>query len=103
MVIFVPFGFFISYFLRLSKIKLILVVTLVISIIIEITQYKIGRVFDIDDILLNLMGGLAGYFLYKLLFYIGDKLPRFLKKPLFYNIIIVILLVVMILYLVGWY
>lgn len=99
MVMFVPFGFFISYFLRLSKIKLIFVFTLVTSIVIEITQYKIGRVFDIDDILLNLMGGLAGYYLYKLLFYISDKLPRVLKKPLFYNIMIVGILVLMVLYL----
>lgn len=99
MVMFVPFGFFISYFLRLSKIRLILLFTLITSIIIEVTQYKIGRVFDIDDILLNLMGGLAGYYLYKLLFYIGNKLPRVLKKPLFYNIMIVGILVLMVLYL----
>ncbi|MGE5455752.1 MAG: VanZ family protein [Ignavibacteriales bacterium] len=99
MVMFVPFGFFISYFLRLSKIRLILLFTLITSIVIEVTQYKIGRVFDIDDILLNLMGGLAGYYLYKLLFHIGNKLPRVLKKPLFYNIMIVGILVLMVLYL----
>ena len=99
MVMFVPFGFFISYFFRLSKLKVIFFLTLIASVTIEVTQYKIGRVFDIDDILLNLLGGLAGYYLYKLLSYISDKLPRFLKKPLFYNIIIIVFLIIMVLYL----
>lgn len=99
MVMFVPFGFFISYFFHLSKAKIIFFLTIIASVTIEVTQYKIGRVFDIDDILLNLLGGLAGYYLYKILFYISDKLPRFLKKPLFYNIIIIVILVIMVLYL----
>ena len=40
--------------------------TLIVSIIIELIQLKIGRAFDVDDIILNIAGGLLGYFLYRI-------------------------------------
>lgn len=64
---FVPFGFFTSYYLKLDKKRIIFYITLVISIIIELIQLKIGRAFDVDDIILNLVGSLLGYFLYRLM------------------------------------
>ncbi|MDD2377270.1 MAG: VanZ family protein [Bacilli bacterium] len=99
MLIFVPFGFFISYFIKVSKVRYIVILTLIASITIEVTQYMIGRVFDVDDILLNLLGGLAGFSLYTLLFDISEKMPRALKKPFFYNIIIIVIIIVIVLYL----
>ena len=61
---FVPYGFFVSYFLKEKRTLIILILTLIVSATIEYTQLKIGRVFDIDDILLNLIGGMLGSFVY---------------------------------------
>ena len=45
---------------------------LVVSIIIELIQLKIGRAFDVDDIILNIVGGILGYYLYRIV----DKIFR---------------------------
>ena len=37
------------------------------SLSIELTQLFIGRVFDVDDILLNVLGGIIGYLFYYIL------------------------------------
>ena len=63
---FIPFGFFSSYYLKLNKKSFIFFLTLIVSIVIELIQLKIGRAFDIDDILLNIVGTLLGYYLYRL-------------------------------------
>ena len=88
MIIFIPYGFFVSYFLKLDRTKLVIFLSLVTSITIEITQLIIGRVFDVDDILLNVLGGIVGYLLYKLIKGIKDKLPRIFKTEIFYNIVV---------------
>ena len=88
MMIFIPYGFFISYFLKLDSSKQIVFLSLITSITIEITQLIIGRVFDVDDILLNLLGGITGYLLYRLIKRIKDKLPWIFKTEMFYNIFV---------------
>lgn len=99
MLIFLPFGFFVSYFLDLNKVRTIMILSLITSTCIETTQLVIGRVFDVDDIMLNIVGGMMGYFLYRVLVIIKDHLPPVLKKPLFYNIIMVIMLILILTYL----
>ena len=96
MIMFIPFGFFTSYFLKLKKIYSVFILTLLTSITIETTQLLIGRVFDIDDIFLNIIGGLFGYFIFKIIYKI-----KFLKKESIYNIIISVVLILIILYLLG--
>lgn len=96
MIMFIPFGFFISYFLKLKKIYSVFILTLLTSITIETTQLLIGRVFDIDDIFLNIIGGLFGYFVFRIIYKI-----KFLKKESIYNIIISVILILIILYLLG--
>ena len=64
---FIPFGFFTSYYLKLEKKRIIFYITLIISIVIELIQLKIGRAFDVDDIILNVVGSLIGYFMYRLM------------------------------------
>ena len=96
MMMFIPFGFFTSYFLKLKKIYSVFILTLLTSITIETTQLLIGRVFDIDDILLNILGGLIGYFIFKIIYKI-----KFLKKESIYNIIISVILILIVLYLIG--
>ena len=64
---FVPFGFFTSYYLKLDKKRIIFYLSLIVSVVIELIQLKIGRAFDVDDIILNLVGGMLGYYLYRLM------------------------------------
>ncbi len=64
---FIPFGFFTSYYLKLDKKRIIFYITLIVSVIIELIQLKIGRAFDVDDIILNVVGSLLGYFMYRIM------------------------------------
>lgn len=92
LLMFMPYGFFISYFLKLNRQNIIFFLSLLVSCTIEFTQYLIGRVFDVDDILLNIIGGLFGYYLYRMVRYCKDHLPIFLKNTIFYNIVVIIIL-----------
>lgn len=103
MIMFLPYGFFIGHFLRLDKKRMVVILITITSLTIELTQLKIGRVFDIDDILLNVLGGFIGFYIYLLVIKLKDHLPEFLKKPIFYNIIIVLVLVTFILYLTNYF
>ena len=93
MILFLPFGFFISYYLKCEKAWLPVILTLIASCSIETVQMIIGRVFDIDDIILNLCGGMLGFFCYYLLSKFAKKLPDVLKSEMFLNIIAIILLI----------
>ena len=98
MIMFMPYGFFISYFLKLDKKRYVIFLSLLTSATIEITQLIIGRVFDVDDILLNIVGGLLGYLVYRLLHNFKEKLPNFLKNNIFYNLLVTILLILIMFY-----
>lgn len=52
----------------------------------------IGRVFDVDDILLNTLGGYIGYLCYHYGHKFSTKLPSFCKSEWFLNILSVIIL-----------
>ncbi len=62
--LFLPFGYFVSYYCKLNKFYLNLLVVFITSSAIEVIQSFIGRSFDIDDIILNIIGGYIGYLLY---------------------------------------
>lgn len=98
-IMFMPYGYMVGYYLKLKKPDFVVVLTLVVSICIETIQLVIGRVFDIDDIILNLIGGIVGAYIYTIFHKIESILPSFLKKDWFYNIIILIILLIFILYL----
>lgn len=92
MIMFFPFGLFISYYLRVEKITLPLLLTMIASVSIECVQLSIGRVFDVDDIFLNLLGGMIGYFLYRFLQKLYDRLPEFFRREWFLNILSILML-----------
>ena len=92
-IMFLPYGFFTSYFLKEKKLLPIFILTAVASLTIESTQLMIGRVFDIDDILLNIVGGILGHYLYIVILKIGDMCPRVLQREWFLNLVSIILLV----------
>ena len=62
--------------LKCKKIKLPCFLTLIVSLTIEVVQLNIGRTFDIDDIILNTLGGLIGFILCKLFHKITLKFPK---------------------------
>ena len=65
-IMFIPFGFFSSYYLKSNKKSFIFFLTMVVSLVIECIQLKIGRAFDVDDIILNMVGSLCGYYIYRI-------------------------------------
>ncbi len=101
LIMFMPYGFFVSYFLRLDKKKTIFIMSLLVSVTIEVTQLIIGRVFDVDDIMLNVCGGILGYFVYRFIHHFKNKLPNFMRNDIFYNIVTTILIGIIIVYIVG--
>ena len=83
----VPLGFIIPLMQKkFTNIKSIFISSLIFSLIIESMQFIISiilgynyKVVDIDDIILNIMGGIIGYILYKLvciIFELNDKKIR---------------------------
>lgn len=100
-VLFVPLGYFVSYYCKIKGIVGITIVSLLSSVTIEIVQHFIGRSVDIDDVILNVFGGIIGFLLYKLFKSINEKLPNFMKKKWFYNLLSVIIILLVSLYLVN--
>jgi len=93
MLLFLPFGFFTSYYLETKKPYIPFFLTMIASVSIECVQLAIGRVFDIDDIILNIAGGLLGYVLYDLLEKIGSSVPKVFHAEWFLNILSILLLI----------
>ena len=79
-ILFIPFGFFVAHLMKSKKLYPTLVVSMITSIVIEYTQLKIGRTFDIDDIILNISGGFLGYLIYIIIDTLEDHMPQVLKK-----------------------
>ncbi len=96
--IFVPFGYFISRYVKPKKILPIIVDALITSVTVETVQLKIGRSFDIDDIILNIAGAIIGYFVYIAFDAIYKHLPKILQKDFIYDVISLIILTIFILY-----
>lgn len=93
-ILFIPFGFFVSRILKTRKVLPIIFVSIITSSIIEFTQLKIGRTFDIDDIFLNLIGGLIGYLIYFVIDISEHRFPDLFNTVLFKNIITLLLLII---------
>lgn len=95
-ILFIPFGFFVAHLMKSKKLYPTLVVSMITSIVIEYTQLKIGRTFDIDDIILNISGGFLGYLIYIIIDTLEDHMPQVLKKETFKNIITIIIVLLLI-------
>ena len=96
--LFIPYGFYSSYYLSNRKIGTNVMLCLIASFAIEAIQYYIGRVFDIDDIILNVLGGFIGCLLYVALTAIKSKLPKFMKSDAFLNFLFILVLIIGIIY-----
>lgn len=72
--IFVPLGILLPILYKnYKKITKVLIHAILLSLFIESIQFFIGRSVDIDDLILNSLGALGGYFIYK-------KLPTKIKN-----------------------
>lgn len=100
MVMFVPYGFFISCYGKAENWKHSFVLVFVASLVIEATQLAIGRVFDVDDILLNVIGGMIGFCSYKLLNKIGNIFPKVFKSSIFLDVITVLIFGIVCIYVI---
>lgn len=102
-IIFIPFGYIIGEYVNPKRMWPILITTIVTSFVIEFVQLNIGRSFDIDDILLNVIGSILGYFLHVAIKAISKKLPNALRSDWFYNIIWILLIVLFGIYVLGYW
>jgi glycopeptide antibiotics resistance protein len=96
--LYMPFGLFVSAHLNNKKIFPTLFLTIIASLTVETVQLVIGRVFDVDDIILNVVGGTLGAYTFIILDKFRGRLPRILKQEWFMNLIVIILLLIGILY-----
>ena len=97
-ILFIPYGMYVSYFLKTKKIFFPFILTMIASITIEYVQYYIGRVFDIDDIILNIVGGVIGYLLFIGMNAIKQKLPKFMRSDTFLNVVVIAIIAIIIIY-----
>lgn len=107
-VLFIPYGYFSSYFLNNKKFSFNILFTLIVTLSIELVQYNIGRTFDIDDIILNVIGGVIGFVVYIALDAVKGRLPKSLKSDTFLNILSIVIVVILIIYtfninVVAWF
>lgn len=97
--LFMPFGFFATYYTKIKKISSISFMSILVSLTIEVVQKYIGRSFDVDDIILNVVGGILGFLVYIGLDAIRKKLPSIFQKDGFYNFLSILLVIIICLYL----
>ncbi len=100
--LFLPYGYFASDYLKSKKVWSICFLTMLVSVTIEIVQLKIGRTFDIDDVILNTCGGVLGFYLYRLIEKIKVSLPKIFTTDGFMNFIVILILILVIIYLSNW-
>lgn len=96
--IFIPFGLIVAEYIKPKTIFPPLLISLIVSSTVEFVQLNIGRSFDVDDILLNIIGCIGGYLLYVGLTAIKNHLPKIFQRDGIYNLICVIILIAIILY-----
>ena len=100
--LFIPFGYFVTRYCKVKKMGTIFIITLLSSLTIETVQYFIGRCFDVDDIMLNVFGGIIGFLLFVGVEAMQKKLPKLFQKDTFYNILSILLIIFILLYFFGY-
>ncbi len=106
--VFIPFGYFVSGYVKASRVSHILLISFISSLTVELVQLNIGRSFDIDDIILNVTGSIIGFLLFIGLTAIKKHLPKFFQSDLFYNLLCILLFLVLFFYFtkiigLGWF
>ena len=92
MLLFVPYGVFISKYVNLKQPVVLVIIAFITSLSIEVIQFLIGRVFDVDDIILNVVGCFIGFTIYNLFKKWGSKLPSFFHKDIVWDVLSILVL-----------
>lgn len=105
--LFLPYGYFATYYINNKKFWPTALLTFIVSLTIEIVQLNIGRTFDIDDVILNTCGGVLGFYIYKAIDDVSKRLPNVFKSDGFINFVVVVVIILVIIYLfninvLGW-
>lgn len=82
LIMFMPFGFFIPFFTKKNGFQKCIYLSIGFAILIELLQFILGLTFvgsqyrsvDIDDVILNTIGAIVGYIIFKIT-------PHFIKDP----------------------
>lgn len=98
-VVFMPFGYIVASYVKSKNIWPSMIISLIVSLTVEFVQLNIGRSFDIDDIMLNVLGSIVGYLIYVGLSAIKKHLPKVFQGDSIYNILCLIVIVLIIIYL----
>ncbi len=98
--LFIPLGYFFTKYCRIKRLGGIILTSLLASLSIEVVQHFIGRCFDIDDVILNVTGGVIGFLIYIALDAISDHLPNFMRRNWFYNVLTILLLLAGVIFLI---
>lgn len=105
--LFIPFGFLITDTVYEKAKKCNIFITTLIGFITSLTteliQMNIGRSFDIDDIILNILGTILGWMIYHVLHFLSDKMPDTWPKNIIKAIFFASLIVLFILLLIFGY
>ena len=97
-VLFIPYGIFTTLYTKIDRTLHALCLIFFASVTVEVTQVLIGRVFDIDDIILNAIGGYIGFIIYSVINNIGESLPRMFRSNWFLNLLSLLLMAVLLFY-----
>ena len=100
-VLFMPFGYIISAYIKPKKIWTNLLIAIIVSATIEFVQLNIGRSFDIDDIILNTIGCILGYLVYIAFQAVYRHLPNIFKRSWFSNLICIIITIAIVFYVLN--
>lgn len=98
---FVLFGLIISFYIKPKSVLPPFIISLLVSATVEFVQLNIGRSFDVDDIILNVTGGIIGFLLYIGLSAIQKHLPKIFQKDGIYNTICLLIIIIMLFYLLS--
>ena len=98
---FVLFGLIVSNYIKPKTAFAPLVISFLVSATVEFVQLNIGRSFDVDDIILNVTGGIIGFLLYIGLSAIQKHLPKIFQKDGIYNTICLLIIIIMLFYLLS--
>lgn len=85
--LFIPFGVFATRFIKTKNVIPTIIITFLVSCSIEYAQIRIGRTADIDDVILNVFGGLIGALTYKFDNLLLNKFPKFMRSQVFLDLL----------------
>ena len=67
--VFIPLGLYLSFFIKNNKFIKVIIYTFLISLLFEIIQlFSLLGSFQTEDLILNLVAGLLGYIIYKIIY-----------------------------------